>query len=170
MMLGMSLETFTLVHVLISLVGIATGFVVMFEIISGKWSNAWTAIFLITTVATSVTGFGFPFEHVTPAHIVGVISLLILAIAIPALYVFKLAGAWRWIYVIGATLALYLNFFVLIVQSFQKVPALKALAPKQTELPFLVAQSAALVLFIVLGTLAVKRSGVGRAGVRTGGK
>jgi hypothetical protein len=133
---------------------------VIFGIISGRSVSALTAIFLATTVATSVTGFGFPFEHVTPAHIVGVISLLILAVAIPALYVFKLAGAWRWIYVIGATLALYLNFFVLIVQSFLKVPALKALAPKQNEPPFLVAQSAALLLFIVLGTLAVKRPGV----------
>jgi hypothetical protein len=160
MMLGMSLETFTIFHVLISLVGIVTGFVVIFGIISGRSASALTAIFLATTVATSVTGFGFPFEHVTPAHIVGVISLLILAVAIPALYVFKLAGPWRWIYVIGATFALYLNFFVLIVQSFLKVPALKALAPKQTEPPFVVAQLAALLLFIVLGTLAVKRSGV----------
>jgi hypothetical protein len=159
MMLGMSLETFTLFHVLISLVGIVTGFLVIFGILSGRSSSALTAIFLITTVATSVTGFGFPVEHVMPSHIVGVISLLVLAIAIPALYFFKLARAWRWVYVIGATLALYLNFFVLIVQSFLKVPALKALAPKQTEPPFLIAQSAALVLFIVLGTLAVKKSG-----------
>src|SRR5437868_5150595 len=98
MMLGMSLQTFTLVHVLISLVGIAAGFVVLFGIISGKWFNAWTAVFLITTVATSVTGFGFPVEHILPSHIVGTISLLVLAITIPALYVFKLAGAWRWIY------------------------------------------------------------------------
>jgi len=170
MMLGMSLETFTLVHVLISLVESPPG---LWSCLRSSPANGpmLDCHLLITTVATSVTGFGFPFEHVTPAHIVGVISLLILAIAIPALYVFKLAGAWRWVYVIGATIALYLNFFVLIVQSFQKVPALKALAPKQTEPPFLVAQSAALVLFIVLGTLAVKRSGVGRTtGARTGGK
>jgi hypothetical protein len=132
-MLGMSLETFTQFHVLLSLVGIVTGFLVIFGIISGRSSSALNAIFLLTTVATSVTGFGFPNEHVTPAQIVGVISLLILAITIPALYFFKLSGAWRWIYVIGATLALYLNFFVLIVQSFLKIPALKALAPKQNE-------------------------------------
>jgi len=157
-MLGMSLETFTQFHVLLSLVGIVTGFLVIFGIISGRSSSALNAIFLLTTVATSVTGFGFPNEHVTPAQIVGVISLLILAVTIPALYFFKLSGVWRWIYVIGATLALYLNFFVLIVQSFLKIPALKALAPKQNEPPFLIAQSAALVLFIVLGTLAVKRS------------
>src|SRR5947209_3873415 len=105
MMLGMSLETFTLFHVLISLMGIVTGFVVIFGIISSKSSSALTAIFLITTVLTSVSGFGFPVEHILPSHIVGIISLLVLVITIPALYVFKLAGAWRWIYVVGATLA-----------------------------------------------------------------
>jgi hypothetical protein len=158
MILGMTTATYTIVHTLISLVAIVSGFVVVFGIISGKKLETWTAIFLVTTVLTSVTGFGFPIVHVTPALILGVIASLVLAITIPALYVFKLAGAWRWIYVVGATLSLYFNFFVLIVQSFQKVPALRALAPKQSEPPFAIAQLSAVVLFIVLGALAVRKS------------
>jgi hypothetical protein len=152
------MTTFTIVHVLISLVAIVTGLAVIFGIIAGKKLGTLNTIFLTTTVATSVTGFGFPIVHVTPAIILGIISLLVLAITIPALYVFKLEGAWRKVYVIGATVALYFNFFVLIVQSFQKVPALKALAPTQSEPPFAIAQLAALVLFILLGTLAVRAS------------
>ena len=150
MMLGMSLQTFTLVHVLISLIGIGSGFVVMYGLISGKPLNGITAIFLVTTVLTSVTGFMFPFEHILPSHIVGTISLVILAIAIPARYAFHLAGIWRSIYVIGSAMALYLNVFVLIVQSFLKVPALHAMAPTQKEPPFLIAQLSVLVIFVVL--------------------
>jgi uncharacterized membrane protein SirB2 len=114
-------------------------------------------VFLTTTVLTSVTGFGFPFKGATPAINVGIISLVILAIAIVARYARHLAGAWRKTYVVTAALALYLNVFVLVVQSFEKVPALKAAAPTQKEAPFLVAQLAVLALFIVLTVLAVKR-------------
>ena len=156
-MLGMSLSTFTLVHVLISLVGIASGLVVLFGLLSGKRLDGWTALFLITTVLTSVTGFGFPFDHLLPSHKVGIISLVLLAIAILARYGLHMAGAWRWIYVVTAVMALYLNVFVLVVQGFEKVPALKALAPTQSEPPFLVAQLLVLALFIVLGIFAVKK-------------
>jgi hypothetical protein len=153
----MSTATYTFLHVLISLVGIGSGLVVMFGFLMGKRFDGLTAVFLITTVLTSVSGFGFPFDHLLPSHIVGIISLVILAVAIPARYLFQLAGSWRWIYVIGATTALYLNVFVLVVQSFMKVPALKALAPTQTEPPFLVAQSVVLVVYLGLTVLATKR-------------
>ena len=157
MVWGMSLSTFTLLHVLISLLGIASGFVVVFGMLGGKRLDGWTAFFLATTVATSVTGFGFPFDHLLPSHKVGIISLAVLTIAILARYGLHLAGAWCWIYVVCATMALYLNVFVLVVQSFLKVTTLKAMAPTQTEPPFLVAQSLVLLLFIVLGTMVVKR-------------
>src|SRR5947209_16218329 len=135
MIFGMTTSTFTFVHVLISLVGIGSGFVVIFGLLAGKRLNGWTALFLATTVATSVTGFGFPFDHLLPSHKVGIISLLVLAIAILARYVFHLAGAWRWIYVVSAMIALYLNVFVGVVQSFLKAPALHALAPTGKEPP-----------------------------------
>jgi hypothetical protein len=157
MMLGMSLSTFTLVHVLIGLVGIGSGFIVVFGLIGGKRLEGWTALFLVTTVLTSVTGFGFPFDHLLPSHKVAIISLVVLALAILARYAFHLADAWRGIYVIGAVIALYLNVFVLIVQSFEKVPALKAMAPTQSEPPFLVAQIVVMALFVVLAIFAVKR-------------
>jgi hypothetical protein len=157
MILGMSTATYTFLHVLISLVGIGSGLVVIFGFLTGKRLDGLTAVFLITTALTSLSGFGFPFDHLLPAHIVGIISLMILAIAIPARYVFHLAGSWRWVYVIGATTALYLNVFVLVVQAFMKVPALKALAPTQTEPPFLVAQSVVLVVYLGLTALATKR-------------
>jgi hypothetical protein len=157
MMLGMSLATFTVVHVLISLVAIASGFVVVFGLLAGKSRGGWTALFLTTTVLTSVTGFGFPFDHLLPSHKVGIISLVVLAIAILARYAFHLAGGWRSVYAVGATLALYLNFFVLVVQSFEKAPALHELAPTGTEPPFLVAQLVVLTGFLALGTLATIR-------------
>lgn len=157
MVFGMSLQTYTLIHVIISLIGIGSGLVVMFGMLTGKRLDGWTAVFLITTVLTSVTGFGFPFKGVTPAINVGIISLVVLAIAIVARYARHLAGAWRKTYVVTASLALYLNVFVLVVQSFEKVPALKAAAPTQKEPPFLVAQLAALALFIVLTVFAAKR-------------
>lgn len=157
MILGMSTETFTLLHVVISLVGIGSGLIVMFGLLTAKRLDGWTATFLITTVLTSVTGFGFPFEHLLPSHIIGIISLVILAIAILARYLFHLAGAWRWIYVVGAATALYLNFFVLVVQAFRRVPPLKALAPTQTEPPFFIAQLVVLLVYFGLTILAVKR-------------
>jgi hypothetical protein len=156
-MLGMSLSTFTLVHVILSLVGICSGIVVVYGLLSGKRLDGWTALFLVSTAATSVTGFGFPFDHLLPSHIVGIISLVALAVAIVARYALHLAGAGRWMYVVGAMLALYLNVFVLIVQSFEKVPALKDLAPTQSEPPFLAAQLVILALFVVLSVFAVKK-------------
>ncbi len=157
MILGMSTATYTLLHVLIGLIGIGSGLIVMFGLLTGKRLDGLTAVFLATTVLTSVTGFGFPFDHLLPSHKVGIISLVILAVAIPARYVFHLNGAWRSIYVVGATTALYLNVFVLTVQAFLKVPALKALAPTQKEPPFLVAQLVVLVLFVGLAILAAMR-------------
>jgi len=148
---------FTKIHVVISLIAIFAGFVVMFGLLTSKRLDRWTALFLITTVLTSVTGFFFPFHGFTPAIAVGILSLLVLAIAIFAYYGWRLAGASRWIYVVTSMLALYLNVFVLIVQLFQKVPALKALAPTQTEPPFQIAQLGALVIFVVLTVLAAIR-------------
>lgn len=157
MILGMTTSTFTLVHVLISLVGIGSGLVVLFGLLTAKRLDGWTALFLVTTVATSVTGFGFPFDHLLPSHKVGIISLVVLALAILARYSFHMAGKWRWIYVVSALIALYLNVFVLIVQAFEKAPALRALAPTQSEPPFLVAQLVVMLVFIVLGVFAVKK-------------
>jgi hypothetical protein len=154
---GLSTSTFTLVHVVISLIGIFTGLIVVLGMLGGKRLDALTAIFLATTVATSVTGFGYPIHHFGPPHIVGVISLVVLAIALLARYAMHLRGAWRWIYVVTAVIALYLNVFVAIVQAFQKVPALNALAPTQKEPPFAIAQLGALVIFILLAVVASKR-------------
>jgi hypothetical protein len=157
MIWGMPTATFTLVHVAISLVGIATGLVALAGQLRGKRLDGVTALFLLATVLTSVTGFGFPFDHLSPAHKVGIISLAVLAIAIAARYGFGLGGAARWIYVVTAAIALYLNCFVLVVQSFQKVPALHSLAPTQQEPPFVAAQLAVVVLFLALTGIAVKR-------------
>lgn len=151
------MKTFTQVHVAISLVAIASGLIVMFGLLARKRLDRWTALFLSTTVLTSVTGFFFPFHGLTPAITVGIISMLVLAVALFARYARHLTRAWRGIYVITAMLALYLNVFVLIVQSFQKVPFLKALAPTQTERPFLVTQVVVLVLFVVLSIVAAIR-------------
>jgi hypothetical protein len=157
MILGMSTATYTFLHVLISLVGIGSGLVIMFGFLTAKRLDKWTALFLITTVATSVTGFGFPFLHLLPSHIVGIISLAALAVAIAARYAFHLAGAWRRTYVISAAIALYLNVFVLVVQCFEKVPALNALAPTQKEPPFIIAQLVVMTIFIGLTIFAVKK-------------
>jgi len=151
------LGVYTAVHVAISLVAIASGFVSLFGMIAGKRLDRWTAFFLATTVATSVTGFGFPIHGFTPGLAIGILSLVVLAVALYARYARRLAGAWRRVYAVGATVALYFNFFVLIVQFFQKVPALKALAPTQSEPPFAIAQGVALAAFIALGWLATVR-------------
>jgi hypothetical protein len=156
MILGMSTSTFTLVHVVLSLVGIFAGLVVVFGMLASKRLDGWTALFLATTVLTSVTGFFFPFDKILPSHIVGIISLVVLASAILALYALHLAGPWRWIYVVSAIVALYLNVFVGVVQAFQKLPLLASLAPTQSEPPFLIAQSVVLVIFILLGIVAVR--------------
>ena len=155
MILGMTALTF--VHVALSLMGILSGFIVVFGWLAGKQLDVWTTLFLASTVATSVTGFFFPVHGFTPAIGVGIISLIVLAIAILALYARHLAGAWRRTYVISAATALYLNVFVLIVQLFQKVPVLKAAAPTDSDPPFLVTQIVVLAIFIVLTILAAKR-------------
>ncbi len=157
MILGMSLSTFTLVHVVLSLVGIVAGLVVLFGMFSSKGLDGWTGIFLATTVLTSATGYFFPSDRILPSHIVGAISLIVLAIALLALYARHLAGHWRWIYVVAATVALYLNVFVGVVQAFQKLPFLKPLAPTQSEPPFLITQLVVLALFVGLTVVAVLR-------------
>jgi uncharacterized membrane protein SirB2 len=157
MILGMSLGTFTAVHEVISLIGIAGGLIVVVGMLSASRLPGWTALFLTTTVLTSVTGFFFPAAQVLPSHIVGVISLVVLTITLVALYRKRLAGSWRWIYVAGAILTLYLNSFVGVVQEFLKVPALNRLAPTQSEPPFLVAQLTVVALFVVLGIRAVAK-------------
>jgi hypothetical protein len=154
MIIGLSVATFTLLHVLISLVGIVSG---LWVLLRNDRSAAMTAVFLATTVLTSATGFLFHSAKFGPPHVVGIISLVVLALALFALYGRKLQGAWRPTYVITAVLALYLNCFVGVVQAFDKVAALKALAPKGSEPPFLVAQGVVLIAFVVLGYQAVKR-------------
>ena len=157
MILGMTTATFTFVHVLLSLVGIGAGLLVVYGMLLGKRFDGATAIFLVTTALTSLTGFLFPVEHILPSHVLGIISLVALAVAIVARYVRRMAGAWRSIYVISAVLALYLNVFVLVAQIFMKVPAVHELAPTGKEPPFLVVQLIVMVIFVVLGTLAVKK-------------
>jgi hypothetical protein len=157
MILGMSTAAFTEFHVILSLIGIASGVIVLFAMFAGKRVPTSTGVFLLTTVATSVTGFFFPSDKFGPPQVVGVISLVVLALAILALYVYKLSGSWRWIYVTTAVLALYLNVFVGVVQAFQKVEFFRALAPTQTEPPFAIAQGLVLVIFIALCVVAVKR-------------
>lgn len=157
MVLGLSIYAFTLLHVIISLIAIASGFIVVFAMLKANPSPGWTALFLLTTVLTTVTGFLFPITVFTPALGTGILSSVILIVALFALYAKKLSGAWRWIYVVTAVAAFYLNVFVLVVQSFLKVPALHTLAPNGTEPPFLIAQVVVLGAFIVLGALAVIR-------------
>jgi hypothetical protein len=148
------MNTLTLVHVVISLIGILSGIVVLLGFLSAKRLDGWNAIFLLTTVLTSVTGFLFPFHKLLPSHILGAMSLVVLAFALFARYARRMAGPWRRTYAITSSIALYFNVFVLIAQMFQKIPALKALAPTQSEPPFLVAQLVCLVLFTVLTILA----------------
>jgi len=151
------MTTLTLVHVVLSLVGILSGFVVVFGLIAAKQLKGWTALFLSTTVATSLTGFLFPFHKLLASHVVGIVSLVVLALAILARYARHLSGAWRWIYAVNVVVALYLNFFVFVAQAFQKVPVLKAIAPTQSEAPFVVTQLVVMALFVMLGIFAVKR-------------
>jgi hypothetical protein len=151
------MDTYTLVHVILSLIGIISGLIVLFGLLRSNRMNGWTLLFLVTTVATSVTGFGFPFHGVTPAIILGILSLIILALAIAARYTFHLAGAWRWIFVVCAVAALYFNCFVLVVQSFLHIPTLHVRAPHGSEPPFAITQVIVLLLFLWGGILAVKR-------------
>jgi len=165
MILGMSVAAYTQLHVIISLIAIISGIVVALGMLGAKPMPGLTALFLLTTVLTSVTGFPFPtpaeaprvIGSLDPAKVIGVISLIFLALAILALYSYKLAGSWRGVYVIGAIVALYFNCFVLVVQSFQKIPFFHALAPTQKEPPFAVAQAILLILFVGLGIAAFKK-------------
>lgn len=156
MFLGFS--AYTWFHTIISLVAIVAGFVVAKDMLAGEQRPGWTALFLIMTVLTSVTGFGFPFDKLLPSHYVAIISLIVLAIAILALYVFKLSGPWRITYVITALIAFYFNVFVLVAQLFSKIPALHVLAPTQSEPAFAVAQTIVLVAFIALIIAAARKS------------
>jgi hypothetical protein len=157
MILGLSTATFTIVHVIISLVGIVSGLVVLAGLLRSRSLPAWTALFLVATVLTSITGFFFPISGLTPALVVGGVSVMVLAITLLALYGFHLMRAWRWVYVGTALLALWFNCFVLVVQLFQKIPLLKALAPTQSEPPFVAAQTFLLLFFVVVGFLAARR-------------
>ena len=155
MIFGFPLEVFTNVHVAISLIAIVSGLIVLFGMVASNRLVGWTGLFLFTTILTDVTGFMFPIHGFTPGLGTGIVSLVVLAIALLALYGKHLVGAWRWIYVVTAVSALYFNVLVLIVQAFQKLAYLKALAPTQSEPPFLIVQGAALVFFVVLGIAAV---------------
>jgi hypothetical protein len=153
----MSLAAFTALHVALSLIGIASGFIVLFGMIASQKLPGMTALFLVTTILTSVTGFMFPYKGFTPGIGIGILSMIVLLVAIVARYPARLRGRWRGTWVVTAALAQYLNFFVLIVQSFEKIPALKALAPTQTEAPFKITQLVSLVLFALLTAFAFYR-------------
>lgn len=157
MILGMSLGLFTLVHTVVSLIAIGLGFVVMYGIVTSNRMPAVTAWFLALTIATSASGYLFPVTGILPSHIVGAISLVLLALAVISLYGFKLSGFWRPVYVVTALLALWFNVFVLFIQLFIKFPAFATLAPKQNEPPFLAVQGATLVFFVVMILLGLKR-------------
>ncbi len=157
MILGLSIATFTILHVIISLIAIVSGVYVVIAMVGGSKPAGWTALFLLTTVLTSATGFLFPIAHFTPAVGTGIVSLVVLVFALVALYGKHLAGSWRWIYVVTAIAALYFNVLVLIVQAFLKVSFLHPLAPKGNEPPFLIAQTVALLVFAALGIAAVIR-------------
>jgi len=153
----MILLIYTIIHTVISLIAIFTGIAVLFGMLAGKRLDGWTKWFLITAIATTITGFFFPFHGFTPAIGLGIISLPFLALTIFARYSKHLTGAWRWIYVIGALICLYFNLFVLVVQLFEKVPALHTMAPTQTESPFKLTQVCVLVVSAVLAIIAVVR-------------
>lgn len=159
MMLGLSLPTFAMLHVIISLVGIVSGIIALLGLLGSRRMPGWTALFLLTTILTSATGFGFPFAQLLPSHMIGILSLVLLAIACFALYGMKLSGAWRWIYAVTAMIALYLNIFVLIIQSFVKIPALTALAPGNPPSgpAFAVVQGLVLLFFVIVIIGAVRR-------------
>jgi hypothetical protein len=159
MQLGLSLSTFTAVHVIISVIGIVAGIVVMFGLLGSERKPGMTAIFLLFTILTSATGFLFPFNGVTPGDIIGALSLVLLAIACIALYGMKLSGSWRWIYVVTAMISLYLNVFVLVIQSFLKIGPLHELAPGNppSGMAFAIVQGVVLVFFVVMTIRAVKR-------------
>jgi hypothetical protein len=158
MILGLSISIFTILHVIICLVGIVSGIVVVAGMIGSQRMGGLTALFLASTVLVSITGFMFPpFGVKTPAQILGVISLIVLALALLAIYAYRLHGAWRWVYVTGAVAALYFNCFVAVIQAFQKLPVLQPLAPTQSEPPFQIVQGVLLIVTLAAGFLAVKK-------------
>jgi hypothetical protein len=156
MIFGLSIATYTLIHVVLSLVGIVAGLVVAGGLVAGTRPERWAAVFLVTTVAANVTGFGFPFVHFLPSHAVGIISLVVLAAVIVAHYVKHFAGRWRTTYAVGVVLATYFNVFVLVAQLFKRIPVLFVAAPTQSEPPFALTQALVVALFIWLGVAAVK--------------
>jgi len=155
-MLGMSLATLTVLHVVLSLVGMLAGAVVVVGVLASRRLPVWSLVFLSTTALTSFTGFFFPVERLVPPHIVGVVSLIALAVAAVALYVYQLSGSWRLIYAIGVLLGLYLNVLIGVLQAFQKLHPLQSLAPTPAAPPHLVAQVVVLLIFVALGVVAVK--------------
>ena len=154
---GLPTHLFLQIHVALSLIGIVTGLIVLYGLLAGRALGGWTALFLATTILTSVTGFPLPPFGLDPPRMVGILSLILLAVAVVAYYAFHLGGAWRWVYVVTAMAALYLNCFVAVIQSFAKIPSLHALAPTQSAAPFLVSQIVVLALFVALGILSVRK-------------
>jgi hypothetical protein len=154
---GIPTDVFLQIHVIVSLIGIVSGLVALYGLVMGKLFGRWTALFLVTTILTAVTGFPLPPFGLDPPRIVGIILLVLMAAAVVALYAFRLAGAWRWIFVIAAVASLYLNCFVGVIQAFGKLAFLQALAPTQSESPFVIAQVAVLAALVVLGIVAVVR-------------
>jgi hypothetical protein len=157
MIIGLSPSAFTTLHVIVSLIAIAAGFIVLLGMLGARRLPGMTAIFLATTVLTSVTGLLFPYSRLLPSHVFAILSLVVLALAVLALYVFRLEGSWRWVYIVSALIALYLNVFVAVVQAFQKVSFLQPLSPTQSEPPFLIAELAILVLLVLLGAVALRK-------------
>ena len=157
MILGLSLVQFTYLHVFMSLIGIGAGIFIIFGLLTSRRLSILTSLFLITTVLTSLTGFLYPFNGMTPGIVLGILSMIALILAIVGLYVRKLAGAWRGIYVVSVIVAFYFNFFVLVAQAFDKVPVLHAVAPSQKSPGFMITQLAVLLIFILLTARAVKK-------------
>jgi hypothetical protein len=155
MILGMSVGDFTLLHVIISVIAIVSGFIVLGAMYAGKYLPGWTALFLLTTALTSITGFFFPNAKITPGQVFGALTLIVMVPTLIGLYGFHLRGVWRWIYVGGAVIILFLNVFVLVAQTFAKVAVLQALAPTQSEPPFLITELVVLAVFVALGILAL---------------
>jgi hypothetical protein len=151
------LDAFTLFHTALSLVQLVSGIIVVIAFVGSRHGGPWLWVYLVSAIATSVTGFGFPIDKFLPSHAFGIISLVLLLLVILARYTFHLAGAWRWVYVIGLVITVYLDAFVAVVQAFLKIPALHALAPAGSEPPFAIAQGVLLVVFVVLAIMAAKR-------------
>jgi hypothetical protein len=166
MILGLTVPTYTLIHVVLSLVGMVAGLVVVGGFIGGIRPVRWAAVFLVTTVAANITGLGFPFVHFLPSHAVAIISLVVLAAVIVAHYVKDFAGTWRATYAVGVVLATYFNLFVLVAQLFKRIPVLFAVAPTQSEAPFVLTQGLVLALFAWLGVVAVKGFHASSSGTR----